>query len=99
MRGCVVQFQCLDMRERPRFREARNVWHRRTRTDIDEDLVAGQPPAAAVVQLDLESLRRHEVSAAHDQFGAGRLEGTKVERELSLYHVTLALAHLRHVGR
>ena len=54
------------------------------------------PPS---LRLDLERLRRHEVSAAHDQFGAARLEGRKVEGDLSLDHVALALAHLRHVGR
>ena len=50
VRGCIVQVQCLDMRERPRFGEAGNARYRRMRTDIDEDLVAGQPPRAAVVE-------------------------------------------------
>jgi hypothetical protein len=31
--------------------------------------------------------------------GAARLEGRKVGGDLSLDHVALALAHLRHVGR
>src|SRR6202043_343091 len=99
VRGYIVQVQSLDVRERPRFREAGNARYRRMRTDIDEDLVAGQPPRAAVVLLDLERLRRNEVSAAQDQFGTARREGREVGGDLSLDHVAFTLAHLRHVGR
>ena len=60
MRRQVVELQRLDMRERPGRLEAGNVRDGRVRSDVEEDLLAGQHARAAVVQAHLERLRRHE---------------------------------------
>ena len=53
------------------------------RTDIDDDLVAGELPHATVVELDPSVRGPRQAPASRDQFGAARFEGRNVVGDLS----------------
>ena len=97
MRRKVVEFQGLDICERPGCCEAGNIGDCRVRSDIDEDLIAGKHARAAVIQVHLDGLRRREAPRAHDQFGAARLIVLHMDCDLGLDHVALALENHSHV--
>ena len=75
VRRQAVEFQRLDVRQRPGVREAGGRRDRRPRPDVEEDPLALQHARAAVAQAHLQRFRRHEPPVAHDQLGAA-LSGT-----------------------
>ena len=60
MRRHIVELQSLDMGERPRRFEARNVRNGGVRSDVEENLLAREHTRPAVVEAHLERLRRHK---------------------------------------
>ena len=98
MRRHVVEFERLDMGERVRVRQARNIRHSGMRADVDHDLVAGKHARAAFVQRDIDCLRADETATAHDKFGTCLLVGIQMQLDLAIDHVLLTASHPRHVG-
>ena len=78
--------------------EAGDIRHGRARTDIHDNLVTGEQAGAASVQGDLDGLRAHEASAAHDEFDAALLVGIQVECDVAINHILLAATNLDHIG-
>src|SRR5215831_20017978 len=87
------------MGERPGGTEAGDTRNCCVRTDVEENLVAGQHACAAVIEAYLERLRRHKAPGPHDQLAAGCLVEMYMQRNLALDHIALALADLRHISR
>ena len=88
------------MGQRPGDLEAGNARNCCVRTDIEVNLVSGQHArAAALIKAHLERLRRHKAPGPHDQFAAGCLVETLMQRNLALDHIALSLADPCHVGR
>ncbi len=98
MRWQGIEFQRLDMRERPGSFQATHIRDRRVGTDIDEYLAAAQQTRSAIVQPYFDRFGRHEAPASHNQLGAGSLVGVQMQRDLPLDHALLAGANLGHVG-
>jgi hypothetical protein len=71
--GHPLQFEALDVRERPGLGQAGDGWNRGVGPQIEGNPVAGQNTGAAVVQPYLERFLGDEPPAAHDQFGRARL--------------------------
>src|SRR5439155_5195502 len=69
VRGQTIEFERLDMRERPGVREAGGWWDRRTRPQVEEHPLARQHARAAVAQTHLKRFRRYEPPIPHDQLG------------------------------
>ena len=90
----MIELERLDVGERAGRLEAGNVGNGGVRAEIEDDLAAGEPTDAAVVERDLDRLRADEPSAAHDELGAALLVGLQVERDLAFDHVLLAPAGL-----
>ena len=97
MRRRIAQFERLDMGQRPRRGQTGHVRHRRMRSQIEENPLGQKDTRGAVVELYLDRLRRDEPPGAHDEFGAGFLEGLDMKDDLALDHVALALTNLLHV--
>ena len=95
----IIEFEGLDMGERPGTLETGNVRDCRVRSEVEENLVASQHARAAVIQVHLERFRRHKTPSPHDQFGAARFVVLQMQGNLAINHVALALANRRHVGR
>jgi hypothetical protein len=93
-----VEFESLYVRERPGGFETGNVWDRRAGADVEKDLVARQNAGPAIVQADLQCLRRHEPPIPDDQFGAGRGEVLHTQIDLAPNHIALAAEDRQHVG-
>ena len=72
---------CVSGRAASRPGTSRNC---RVRSEVEENLVARQHARAAVIQVHLERLRRHEAPAPHDQFGAARLVVLQMQGDLAL---------------
>src|SRR5262245_49715071 len=73
MRWQVAELESLNVRQWPRRIEPGNLGNCRMRSDIDEDIVAGEHTDAAVIQLHLDRLWRDKPTRTHDQLGAACL--------------------------
>src|SRR5690349_23411153 len=97
MRRKIIELEGLDVRERTGGLQPGDTGNGRVRADVDEHAVAVQHPRAAVVQLDLERLRGHEPTRAHDQLGAARLVVLQVRSDLTVDHGALPVTDRGHV--
>src|SRR5262249_32824382 len=98
MRRQVIEFESLDMGERPGSRETKHGGNCRTRSDVDENLRAGEYARPAIIESHLQRVRRHEAPVTNDQLGTGRLVIVQMRSDLAADHVALALNYGRHVG-
>src|SRR5580692_3326016 len=86
------------MGERPGCLEASNIRYGRVRPDIKKHLCPGEDAGAAVLEMNLDCLRRDEAPGAHDQLRARRAILLEMKLHLAVNHVRLALSHGRHIG-
>ena len=98
MRGQIIEFERLDMRQRPGRLEAGNVRNCRMRAQVQENPLAGKDARAPFVEVHFDGLGRDETSTPHDQFGATRSVVLQMQFDLAVDHVALALTHRGHVG-
>src|SRR5262249_56491371 len=69
MRRQVIEFESLDMGERPSSLETRHGGNCRTRSDVDENLRAGEYARPTIIEMHLERFRRPTTPVSHDQLG------------------------------
>ena len=93
----VIEFQCLDVRERPRLDQPRNRFQRGPRARIDDDILAAKRARPAVGQLNLDGLGGDETPRTHNQFRAALPVMVEMDVDKVLDHLALAFAHRRHV--
>ena len=97
MVGKSIELKSLDIGERRGHREALNIRDRRVRPEIESYAIAGQHAGAAVVQFDLDGLRRSEAARTHDQLGAAGFVAVEVHGDQAVDHVALLRQHSLHV--
>jgi hypothetical protein len=69
------------------------------RANVEENLVARQHARSAIVQADLQRLRRRKAPIPNDQFGTGRHKVLQMQIHLATDHIALTAEDPRHVGR
>jgi hypothetical protein len=99
MRWQDVKLQSLYVGKRLCVLQTRDIGNCRMRADVDDDLAAGEPTYAAIIQGHFDGLRPGEAPAAHDQLGAGSLIRVEMQGDLAIDHLLLAQADLGHIGR
>jgi hypothetical protein len=99
LRRQIVELESFDVRQRPGGIETGNGWYRRMRANIKENLVAREHSRPAIVEANLQRLRRHKASVPNDQLGAGRHEILQMQIDLAPDHIALAAQNRSHVGR
>ena len=97
--GQPIEFQHLDISERRRRVEPRNVGDRRARPDIDHHLIPGEHTAAAIVEADRDRLRRHKPASAHNQLGTARPVALEVHGDQPVDHLALMRQDFGHIHR
>src|SRR5258707_4898708 len=97
--GNFIEFKSLDMRERLRFRKARNSLQRGTRARTNDHIRAPQLTCGPIGQGDFHRSRSYE--SARSQYELGSLVPVIFHFHLvqADAHPALALAHARHVDR
>src|SRR5262249_26377313 len=103
MRRQVIEFESLDVGERPGSLKTGNGWNCRMRSDAEENPIAGQHARPAVIETRLQRSRRHKAPGPHDQLGAGHLVVLQMQVDPPVDHPALSLADRladrRTVGR
>lgn len=94
---CVIEFERLDMGERPGGLEPGNGGNCCVRSDVDENALARQHAPTAIIEMHLQRFRRHKAPVAHDQLRAGRFVVVQMRGDFAFDHVALALHNGRHV--
>jgi hypothetical protein len=94
-----VQFERLDMSERPGLGETGEGRNGCVRSKIEKQLFSGEQPCPAIVQRDLDRPWRDEAGIAHDEFRPCRLIAFEMKRHEALDHGALACHNRLHVDR
>ena len=97
MRGQIVEFERLDVGERPSLCQAGSARHGGVRSEVEKDLVGRECARSPAIHAHFERLWRHKAPLPHDQFGAARFVVFQVLGDLTFNHLALAAAHHRHI--
>src|SRR5438105_10209346 len=99
MLGNFIQFECLDMRERVRFRETRNCSQPGPRTGTNDHVRAAQSAAGPVGESDLQRSGSDEPSGSQNELRARFPVILQIHLVHAGYHLALAVSDTRHINR
>lgn len=97
--GNFIEFKSLDMRERLRFREARNWFQRGTRARTDDHIRALELTCGPVGHVDFHCSRSDEAPGTQNEFGAGLPVISHIHLVEADDHLALAVSDSRHIDR
>lgn len=97
--GNFIQFKSLDMRERLRFRKARNFIQRGARAGTNDQIGAPQLTCGPIGQGDFHCSRSQEPARSQYELGSRVPVIFHIHVVQATHHSALALAHTRHVDR
>src|SRR5580704_906300 len=97
--GNFIEFKSLDMRERLRFRKARNCLQCGARARTNDHIRAPQSTCGPIGQGDFHCSRSQEPSRSQYELGSRVPVIFHIHVVQAPHHPALALAHARHVDR
>src|SRR5438105_1876345 len=99
MFGNLIEFECLDMRERLRFSKTRNCCQRGPRTGTDDYVGAAELTAGPVGESDLQCSRSYEPSGSQDELPSRVPVILQIHLVHARYHLALAVTDTGHINR
>src|SRR6266849_3166318 len=95
----LVEFECLDMRERLRFSKTRNCSHRSSRTGTDDDVRATQLTSGPVGENHFQSPQSYEPAGSQNELRSRFPVIFQIHCVHAGYHLALAVTDARHINR
>src|SRR5438034_5320749 len=95
----LVEFECLDMRERLRFSKTRNCSHRSPRTGTDDDVRATQLTSGSVGESHFQRPRSYEPAGSQNELRSRCPVIFQIHLVQAGYHLALAVTDARHINR
>ena len=93
----LIEFQRLDMCERPHLGQSMNRFKRSSRAGVDDDILTAKRSRPAAGHFGFDSLGAHETPHTHHQFRTAFLVKVEMNIDEVLHHLALAFAYRRHV--
>ena len=97
--GNFIEFKSLDMRERLRFRKARNCLQRGTRARTNDHIRAPQLTCGPISQGDFHCSRSYKPARSQYELGSRVPVIFHIHVVQATHHPALALADVRHIDR